>query len=90
MLDCTLNNLYVFFFFRKCVPQENHNRLKKQWKDLYRRHSEFRKCLIGGGVANVPIGDMMFTSFNMTHDATFLPNYSFNEEVSVSFFFFWW
>jgi hypothetical protein len=49
-------------------------------------HSEFRKCLIGGGVANVPIGDMMFTSFNMTHDATFLPNYSFNEEVSVSFF----
>lgn len=64
----------------KCVPQENHNRLKKQWKDLYRRHSEFRKCLIGGGVANVPIGDMMFTSFNMTHDATFLPNYSFNEE----------
>jgi hypothetical protein len=23
-------------------------------------------------VANVPIGDMMFTSFNMTHDATSL------------------
>lgn len=63
----------------KCVPQESHNRLKKQWKDLYKKHAEFRKCLIGG-VTNVPIGDMMFTSVNMTQDATFFPNYSFSEE----------
>ncbi|XP_063439266.1 centrosomal protein of 83 kDa-like isoform X1 [Mytilus trossulus] len=65
----------------KCVPQENYNKLKKQWKDLHRRHAEYRKCLIGGGtVSNIPIGDMMFTSFNVTHDATFLPNYSYSEE----------
>lgn len=64
------------------MPQENYNKLKKQWKDLHRRHAEYRKCLIGGGtVSNIPIGDMMFTSFNVTHDATFLPNYSYSEEV---------
>ena len=60
------------------MPQDTFNSLKKQWKDLYRRHHEFRKVLVGG-VQHVPIGDMSFASVNM--DATLLPNVSYNEQV---------
>ncbi|KAJ8306115.1 hypothetical protein KUTeg_016660 [Tegillarca granosa] len=32
----------------QCVPQDTFNRLKKQWKDLQRRHNEFRRVLLCG------------------------------------------
>lgn len=62
-----------------CVPQDTYNNLKKQWKDLYRRHHEFRKVLVSSGVQHVPIGEMSFASINM--DATVLPNVSYNEQL---------
>ena len=68
------------FFFRSCVPQDTYNNLKKQLKDLQRRHTEFRKVIVTQGVQQVPIGDMSFASINL--DASVLPNYSFNEQVS--------
>ena len=30
---------------RKCIPAEQYNRLRKQWKELWRRHQEFRTIL---------------------------------------------
>lgn len=62
-----------------CVPQDTYNNLKKQWKDLYRRHTEFRKVLASSGVQHVPIGEMSFASVNM--DASALPNISYNEQL---------
>lgn len=61
-----------------CVPQDTYNNLKKQWKDLYRRHNEFRKVLVSSSVQHVPIGEMSFASVNM--DATLLPNVSYNDQ----------
>lgn len=62
------------------MPQDTYNNVRKQLKDLQRRHNEFRKVLVTQGVQHVPIGDMSFASINL--DATLLPNYSFNEQVS--------
>ncbi|XP_071082118.1 centrosomal protein of 83 kDa-like [Haliotis cracherodii] len=58
----------------RCVPQDAYNRLKKQWKDLYRRHQEFRAMLLPG-VRHVNIGDKSFATINMPFDAS-LPNWS--------------
>lgn len=30
---------------QKCIPADQHNRLRKQWKELWRRHQEFRTIL---------------------------------------------
>jgi len=30
---------------QKCVPQDQYNRLRRQWKELYRRHQDFRTIL---------------------------------------------
>ncbi|XP_041350468.1 centrosomal protein of 83 kDa-like isoform X2 [Gigantopelta aegis] len=62
----------------KCVPQDAYNRLKKQWKDLYRRHSEFRALLLPN-IRQVPIGDMSFGTMAIPFDVT-LPNFSFDLE----------
>jgi len=61
------------------VPQDRYNTLRKQLKDLNRRHNEFRQVLLSQGIQQVNIGDLSFASVNM--DATLLPNYSFNEQV---------
>lgn len=76
-------NIHISFFcvYRACVPQDTFNRLKKQWKDLQRRHGEFRRVMLAG-VQQVPIGEMSFASINMGLDATFLPNISCTEQVS--------
>lgn len=63
---------------QSCVPQDTYNNLKKQLKDLQRRHNEFRKVIVSQGIQHVPIGEMSFASINL--DATVLPNYSFNEQ----------
>ncbi|XP_052781716.1 centrosomal protein of 83 kDa-like [Mya arenaria] len=63
---------------QSCVPQNTYNSLKKQLKDLHRRHTEFKRVLLSSGVQQVNIGDMSFASINL--DATLLPNYSFNEQ----------
>lgn len=64
----------------QCVPQDTFNRLKKQWKDLQRRHGEFRRVLLSG-VTQVAIGDLTFANMTMPLDATFLPNnVSFTEQ----------
>ncbi|ESO89921.1 hypothetical protein LOTGIDRAFT_234038 [Lottia gigantea] len=44
---------------QKCVPPEVHNKLKKQWKDLYRRHQEFRAILLPN-IDHVSIGEKSF------------------------------
>ncbi|XP_060580457.1 centrosomal protein of 83 kDa-like isoform X1 [Ruditapes philippinarum] len=63
---------------QSCVPQDTYNNLKKQLKDLQRRHTEFRKVIVTQGVQQIPIGDMSFASVNL--DGSVLPNYSFNEQ----------
>lgn len=64
-----------------CVPQDTYNKLKKQWKDLQRRHGEFRRFLLStGGLQQVAIGDMSFGSVNLGMDTTILPNVSFTEQ----------
>ncbi|KAH3880537.1 centrosomal protein of 83 kDa-like isoform X2 [Dreissena polymorpha] len=63
---------------QSCVPQDTYNTLKKQLKDLHRRHVEFKRVILSQGVQQVNIGDMSFASINM--DASFLPNYSFAEQ----------
>jgi len=48
---------------QKCVPQDQFARLKKQWKDLYRRHQEFRNIILGRLPQGILIGDReKFTS----------------------------
>ncbi|KAK3103071.1 hypothetical protein FSP39_016231 [Pinctada imbricata] len=70
----------TFLNFRACVPQDTYNKLKKQWKDLHRRHGEFRRCLLAN-VNPVTIGDMSFASVTMPVDCTFLPgNVSYAEQ----------
>ncbi|XP_033746476.1 centrosomal protein of 83 kDa-like isoform X1 [Pecten maximus] len=64
-----------------CVPQDTYNKLKKQWKDLQRRHGEFRRFLLStGGLQQVAIGDMSFGSVNLAMDTTLIPNVSFTEQ----------
>ncbi|XP_076448192.1 uncharacterized protein LOC143284928 isoform X2 [Babylonia areolata] len=41
---------------QKCVPADQYARLKKQWKDLYRRHQEFRSIILGYLPHNLVIG----------------------------------
>ncbi|XP_062569584.1 centrosomal protein of 83 kDa-like isoform X2 [Saccostrea cucullata] len=63
-----------------CVPQDIYSKLKKQWKDLHRRHNEFRKVLLSS-VFPVTIGDMSFANVTVPVDCTFLPgNVSFTEQ----------
>ncbi|KAK6176330.1 hypothetical protein SNE40_014634 [Patella caerulea] len=52
---------------KNCVPHEVHNRLKKQWKDLYRRHQEFRAILLPN-VKHVAIGDKSFAVATLPQD----------------------
>ncbi|WAR26829.1 CEP83-like protein [Mya arenaria] len=35
---------------QSCVPQNTYNSLKKQLKDLHRRHTEFKRVLLSSGV----------------------------------------
>ncbi|XP_013415985.1 centrosomal protein of 83 kDa-like [Lingula anatina] len=63
----------------KNVPQEIHNRLKKQLKDLQRRHNEFRQVLISGTTTNVPIGNYTFASMSVPMDLS-APALSFVEQ----------
>lgn len=66
---------------RACVPQDMYSKLKKQWKDLQRRHNEFKKVLLSS-VYPVTIGDMSFGNVTLPPDCTFLPgNISFTEQV---------
>nr|XP_022301785.1 centrosomal protein of 83 kDa-like isoform X1 [Crassostrea virginica] len=63
-----------------CVPQDMYSKLKKQWKDLQRRHNEFKKVLLSS-VYPVTIGDMSFGNVTLPPDCTFLPgNISFTEQ----------
>ncbi len=50
------------FVFRKCVPPDQYNRLKKQWTELVRKHRDFRSVLLSSELREVRIGDMPFTS----------------------------
>lgn len=66
------------------MPQDAYNKLKKQLKDLQRRHNEFRNVLLGSGnVQQVSIGEMSFGMISMPLDYT-LPHCSFTEQVSHS------
>ncbi|KAL8594740.1 hypothetical protein ACOMHN_051686 [Nucella lapillus] len=42
---------------QKCVPAEQYARLKKQWKELYRRHQEFRTIILGYLPQNLVFGE---------------------------------
>ena len=70
---------------RKSVPAETYARLKKQWKDLYRRHQEFRNIILGHLPQDVVIGERTFSKMevNVNLDGT-MPNISLMEQELVS------
>lgn len=51
---------------RKNVPLEVHNKMKKQLKDIFRRHNEFRTLLLSSNTTQVPIGNMSFATASFT------------------------
>ena len=53
---------------RKCVPANAHVEVKRQLKDLMRRHKEFRSLLLSSSVNQVPVGDMSFANVSMPLD----------------------
>ncbi|KAL3851728.1 hypothetical protein ACJMK2_015449 [Sinanodonta woodiana] len=63
-----------------CVPQDTYKNLQKQWKELFRRHSQFRHIICSGALQQVPIGDMSFASVTLPMDASAFANYSFNDQ----------
>ena len=67
------------------MPAETYARLKKQWKDLYRRHQEFRNIILGHLPHDVVIGERTFSKMevNMNLDGT-MPNISLMEQELVS------
>ena len=67
------------------MPAETYARLKKQWKDLYRRHQEFRNIILGHLPQDVVIGERTFSKMevNMNLDGT-MPNISLMEQELVS------
>lgn len=69
---------------QKCVPQELYTRLKKQWKELYRRHQEFRNIILGRYPVGLVIGDQggyisKAEKFSFNVDAT-IPNVTLMEQ----------
>lgn len=46
MKSCLLKFLFFLSIFRKCIPADQYNHLRKRWKDLWRRHQEFRTILL--------------------------------------------
>ena len=67
------------------MPAETYARLKKQWKDLYRRHQEFRNIILGHLPQDVVIGERTFSKMevNVNLDGT-MPNISLMEQELVS------
>ena len=53
---------------RKCVPANAHIEVKRQLKDLMRRHKEFRSLLLSSSLNQVPVGDMSFANVSMPLD----------------------
>ena len=76
------------FFPSKSIPADQHFQLKKQLRDLLRRHNEYRNVLLGANMNQVAIGDLSFASVTQAPGAldrfdTSLPNYSYMEAVSI-------
>ena len=67
------------------MPADTYARLKKQWKDLYRRHQEFRNIILGHLPQDVVIGERTFSKmeFNANLDST-MPNITLLEQELVS------
>ncbi|CAD5124892.1 DgyrCDS13144 [Dimorphilus gyrociliatus] len=49
---------------KKCIPSEQHNRIKKQLNDLLRRHRDFRHLLLTGNPSETAAEEKQGTSFN--------------------------
>nr|KAG5711378.1 hypothetical protein BaRGS_006075 [Batillaria attramentaria] len=64
---------------QQCVPAEQHARLKKQWKELYRRHQEFRAIILGRSPYDIVIGERTFSKVDPNLDFT-VPNMTFMEQ----------
>lgn len=64
---------------QQCVPAEQHARLKKQWKELYRRHQEFRAIILGRSPYDIPIGERKFAKVDTNLDFT-MPNMTILEQ----------
>ncbi|BFZ10868.1 hypothetical protein BsWGS_13907 [Bradybaena similaris] len=64
---------------QKCVPAEKYNRLQKQWKNLWRRHQEFRAILFSVP-SNITVTN--FSQENKVQDISILLNQSaFDNEL---------
>lgn len=68
---------------KNTVAADQHLRLKKQWRDLYHRHQEFRAIILGYSPRDVIFGNKGLVKGDNPSDFT-LPNMTFMEQELVN------